>query len=326
MTIYALRVEDNTQRMIYESLQNGEGRFGWSYVETADLHDLKNRLKQDGWDSLTVEEQDCYQNFLLEFQDGDYVVYINVPEWGKCTLAKVTGKYCWRFKDEDFNHRFPVSSNSVKSFDRNDASHVAPALSARLKLQGRWWTIYTEAEFNRLLGSLNDGIIPEPSTPETNLRYLSESLRPHLLNITGEIHHTHPNTDLEFLFMKVFEKVPGVKKVTRNGGPADHGADLLVDFEFDSIPGLVIQETLVVQVKSYEGEHGNPSAVDDIKRAFDEYKQASRGLIISTGTSPGENLRRELEKLQKDSEKPVSLLIGADVAAFFLKFGSDLLN
>ena len=69
------------------ALKQGEGRFGWSYVDTADLHQLKERIERDGWESLSQEEKNCYQSFLLDIQADDYVVYINVPEWGQCTLG-----------------------------------------------------------------------------------------------------------------------------------------------------------------------------------------------------------------------------------------------
>ena len=49
MAVYALKVEAGWPWLIHYSLTQGEGRFGWSYVETADLHDLRNRITTDGW-------------------------------------------------------------------------------------------------------------------------------------------------------------------------------------------------------------------------------------------------------------------------------------
>ena len=50
------------------------------------------------------------------------------------------------------------------------------------------------------------------------------------------------------------------------------------------------------------------------------------GLIVSTAESAGMELRNRLDQLQEESGKPVSLLIGADLAAFLLRFGGDLLR
>ena len=331
MTIYAMRSSDEEEYVdkAFDSLKGGEGRFGWSYEETADLRKLRERIKRSGWDSLNEDEKDCYQDFLLRLQGGDYVVYINVPQWGLCTLAKVTGEYEWRYEDADFNHRFPVDPESVRTFDRN-GDIVPSALCARLKLQRRWWTIYVEPEFHRLLESLHKGIKSAPRSSETNLRELLQGIQPLFSTITKEIQRTHPGKSLEPFVKKVFERLPGVKSVEPQKGRADHGADLLVEFEFGSIPGLVQTQTLAIQVKSFTDEHAETGAVDDIRRAFQHYESVKRpvdmGLIVSTAESAGKGLKDELDKLRKESGKPVSLLIGADLAAFFLRYGGDLLR
>ena len=36
-SIYALKVVEEWGDVVYKSLKSGEGRFGWSYVETVDL-------------------------------------------------------------------------------------------------------------------------------------------------------------------------------------------------------------------------------------------------------------------------------------------------
>ena len=68
---------------------------------------------------------------------------------------------------------------------------------------------------------------------------------------------------------------------------------------------------LICQEELYDDEQG---------------QRTDMGLIISTAESSGEALERELEKLQAESKKPVALLIGADLAAFFLKYGGGLLS
>ena len=323
-TIYALKGSSEWFDIL-PSLKNGEGRFGWSYLDSADLRKLKQRVDENGWESLSDEEKDCYQIFILDFKAGDYVVYINVPEWGKCTVVRVAGQYQWKFKDDDFNHRFPVDPRTVYVFDRNDAS-VHPALRSRLKLQGRWWRIYLKDEFAELLQVLKKGVTPSKRTPGANLRFLSNAIQPFLLNITQSIHHTHPNYDLECLLTEVFKKIPGVIDVKWQGGAGDHGADILVTFHGGlPIPGLEKQSALVVQVKSYKGVHWDTRAVEDIKRALEHYPEASMGLIISTADSITTTVEKELDKLKEESGKSVSILVGPDVAAFLLRYGAKLL-
>ena len=126
--------------------------------------------------------------------------------------------------------------------------------------------------------------------------------------------------------MEVFKKIPSVVDVKWQGGARDHGADILVTFDSGlPIPGLENQSVLVVQVKSYEGDHWDTRAVEDIKRAFDHYPEASMGLIISTANTITTPVEQELDKLREESGKPVSLLVGSDVAAFLLRYGAKLL-
>jgi len=151
--IYALRVDSEWCDKIFSALQNGEGRFGWSYVKTADLYQLRTKIESEGLDSLSEDEKNCYQSFLLDIEEGDYVVYINMPEWGKCSVARVTGSYFWRYDEGDFNHRFPVEPKSVFVFDRN-APEVHPELSARLKLRWRFWRVDVKDKFDALVQNL----------------------------------------------------------------------------------------------------------------------------------------------------------------------------
>ena len=325
-TIYALKGDETGAARVYESLMRGEARFGWSYVDTADLRELRKCIQNAGWDSLSEEEQDCYQEFLLDVAVNDYVVYVNVPDWGQCTVAQVTAPYFWRWTDDDFNHRLGVDPTSVQTFDRND-SIVHPALSARLKLQGRWWRIYTTDEFQELLSCLQDGPRPGTSSAPPNLGFLSRDIRSPLLRITELIQHTHPNYSLEGLIAEVLRAMPAVKDVRPQGGAGDHGADILVVLEQGHpLTGDVKQTTCVVQVKSFQGEHWDTRAVDDIRRAFEAYPHAEAGLIVSTATKSGSTLEAALDKLRTETGKHVSLLIGEDVALFLLRYGSHLIS
>ena len=314
MKIFALKAPDAEDvKKIYRSLQGGEGRFGWSYAESADLRQLDERIRQNGWNSLSDEERDCYQHFLLSICPNDYVVYINVPSDGTCTAAKVTGCYEWRYEDDDFNHRFAIDASSVRVFDRNGA-HVHPHLSRRLKLRGRWWRVYAEREFRSLLDKLEEGAVEHGTrTPEDYLAYLREGVKERLTPVAAEIQHTYPGKDLEELIAATFKRVPGVRQVEHMKGPADRGADLEVEIE--TIPPLV--QKLVVQVKSYEGEIGDTRAVEDIANTIDD---ADMGLIVSTATSVSAGFRDAMDKLKEERGKPVELLYESELAHFVLKY------
>ncbi|MFQ5729883.1 MAG: restriction endonuclease [Waddliaceae bacterium] len=327
-SIYALKGEDEHIDKVVESLNQGVGRFGWSYIETADLRKLKEKVEKEGADSLTDEEKDCFyrQLFLLDIKEGDYVVYINIPEWSKCTAAKVNKGYYWDWKDEDFNHRFGIQKESIVVFDRND-SLVHPNLRRRLKLPGRKWQIYNMNEnFEALLEGVKLGKGGGEKSFATDIQFLKDDLEPYLKELTGFIHRANPNYGLEVFLEQIFIKVPNVVNVIRQGGAGDYGADLIVSYEEGiSLPGLAPQKRCVVQVKSFEGQHWETKAVDDIRRAFIKYPDTSMGMIVSTADEGTDVLERALDKLEEDTEKPVILMIGADVARFILKYGSEYL-
>ena len=96
-----LKGDPDTAKDVYASLKEGVGRFGWSYMTNdagqplgdADLRRLKAKIEATGWASLTTDEQTRYQGFLLELKEGDWVIYVNVPSYGRCTVARVTGRY-----------------------------------------------------------------------------------------------------------------------------------------------------------------------------------------------------------------------------------------
>ncbi|MDE2733513.1 MAG: restriction endonuclease [Gemmatimonadota bacterium] len=124
---------------------------------------------------------------------------------------------------------------------------------------------------------------------------------------------------------EVFRKVPSVKEVREQGGSGERGADLIVTYESGlPIPELQGQHTCVVQVKSYRDEHWDTHAVEQIREALRHW-DADAGLIVSTASSRTTALDDALDQLREETEKPVGLLIGEDLAAFVLRFGGDLL-
>jgi len=326
-TIYALKVEGMEQE-VFRSLQQGEGRFGWSYIENADLHCLRDKWQKSGWSSLSADEQACYQGFLLDIKPNDYVVFVNVPKWGQCSLARVAGPYFWKKDDTDFNHRFHVAPKSVRVFDRNDAI-VPRRLSAKLKLQGRWWRLYDRDLFRQLLDDIDAGKAGRPSTLEIRLGQLRQDLDPVLDDITELVQKHNPNFDLEELVARVFQSVPDVCDVQRKRGRGDHGADIIVTFESGlPVAGLGDQQTCIVQVKSFEGEHWSKDAIEQIEQAFEYYRALSpaMGLIISTANKVTPEFERELEAASVRLKKPIGLMMGGDVAVFVLKHGAAILG
>ncbi|MFW5871832.1 MAG: hypothetical protein ACOCUT_01875 [bacterium] len=135
MTVWAFNVPNKKNYdFVCESLKNGISRFGWSYLDSADLQKLVDKEDEDCSD----DEFEIWDktNFLLNVKEGDWIIHINVPKKGFVTAGKVLSEYQFdQSREGDFRHYFELVRDSIISFDRND-SRIPPDLSRRLKLRG----------------------------------------------------------------------------------------------------------------------------------------------------------------------------------------------
>lgn len=327
MTIWAFnQPAEEYVKFVSASVNAGISRFGWSWFDDADLNLLKNK----NWDDMTDDEKDVWSKsgFLLDIVKYDWIVHINVPEWGKCTAAQVIEPYYFdkNATEEDFRHCISVDQESVIEFDRNDPN-VHPLVSRKLKLRGRFWRIYCEEEFFKSIKNLKDNVVNLQDETKGTF-FLKTELSGPLRDITALIHKNHDGKNLERFMSTVFKKVPFVENVIENGfgWGTDYGADLIVEYRSGlPINGLEKIEKVVIQIKSYEGEHWETNAVEQIKEAIKQY-EADAGMLITTATKT-EQLQEAIDKLSSEIEKPVALLAGEDVAKFVIKYyGDELLS
>ncbi len=321
---------------IFSSLKIGISRFGWSYIETADLE----KLTKADWPKLSEDEKKCLSTgrFLLEIKPGDWIVHVNVPKWGHCTAVQVSGGYSFDQKKNemgkdytetgDYRHQIQIDPNTIISFDRNDPN-VLPYISRRLKLQGPHWKIYDTGSFEGSLDNLKNKRVQKSDSGLHGLYHLKKDLKSSMRKITEMIQKNHPGKSLEDFLCFIFKKVPHVVEVKNNGSGfgTDYGADIIVTYS-TGLPILNIQENqnMVIQVKSFEGSHSDLTAVEQIITAVNKF-DANIGLIITTGDCTTE-LEKAVEKanlelLEKKENKRIFLMTGGEVASFVLKFGAQ---
>jgi hypothetical protein len=298
---------------LYDELKKGRARFGWCWL---DLKSLREKIEHSGWEKLGEKERNLWghASFFLDVSEGDYLIYINMPEYSKCTLVRVVaGGYSysrvWDSNEQkDFRHVLPCQF--VATFDRNDPI-VAPYLSVRLKLQGAHWRIYAEDEFTELLTALTSN--KKGRTAEERLH---SGITDALASAAESIRRNFPRKELERLVEALYRNVPNVKSVRK--GPDWDGADVVIEFE-GGIPGLPRTEVCAVQVKAYEGALGYERAVQDIEKAFVTNPQYTCGLIVSTALEMTSEFEDKLEKLRDKHGKPVGTLLGRDLALNLIK-------
>ena len=190
---------------------------------------------------------------------------------------------------------------------------------------------YSEDSFeitilNKTIENLKNGSVSIQDNSSKGLHYFKNEIAPFYQQITKIIHNTHPEKKLEYFLADIFENISNVTEVKVNGSGwgTDYGADIIVRYNSGlEILDLNKEDTLVVQVKSYEGEHWNTEAVSQIKTAIETFN-ANTGMIITTAKST-ENIEKEIEKVSNELNVPISLIAGENVAKFVLKYGKDLL-
>ncbi len=252
-TIYAVKsiqpledVSGSHIPKIYEELKKGRARFGWS---DADLRQVKNNLDAKGWKELSDGEKDVWSHasFELGVKSRDYLVYINMPEYGKCSVVRIKGDYEFEEISEiGFNHVLPCEF--IATFDRNGAI-VDPYLSKRLKLQGAWYRIYARSEFEELLDNLKKG-----EKGKTAKERLKQKINSRLLEIVEQIYRNFLDKKLEGFLSEVFQSMPNLRV---RKGPDVNGADLEMEFETGlEIIGIQRTEKMHCTSKVLLGNYG----------------------------------------------------------------------
>lgn len=304
-----------TRLEVYQSVKSGKSRFGWSQS------DDRNLKIENNW-----TDDHSAQLFLLQVKKGDWIVHINTPEQGKCTAAQVLSEYDFdegllRSWGRDFRHFFAVDTESVMEFDRKDPN-VLPTVN--LYPRRRYHRVYAIDDFLRSIENIKDRRIQLSGEESREEYHLRDKLNEYLPGISNLIHETHKGKSLEGLFAKVFSRIPGVTEVIENGSRwgTDHGADLIVTTS-SYLGTLEISNTVIVQIKSYEGVIHDLTAVEQIKTGVKKYA-ASAGFIITTAEK-SDDLEQAIQSLSNEINIPIVLLASDDMVRFVIKHAPELL-
>jgi len=294
---------------VYESIQNGKSRFGWSSKDESNLKFGK------------MTQGPSRSKRLLEIKEGDWIVHLNMPHDSNCTAVRVCSDYDFDEGLEfgegriDFRHCFDV--DSMIEFDRNDP-RIVPTVN--LTNQGR---IYTVKDVKGFLQSINN--IRENKKIDDGEYHLKNRFKEEFLpKISATIQKMNRSKKLERFLAKVFKKIPAVAAVKENGfgWKSDYGADLIV-ITRTSLGHLELEHRIIVQVKSYEGTHRDLNAVAQVKSGIEHYGGAA-GMIMTTAEK-SEELENEVQKVSEDMDVPIDLLDAQDLAKFVIKYAPELL-
>lgn len=317
MMIWAFNKVDDAEahEMVYQSVKSGKSRFGWSQK---DEHNLKLKDNWTDWHSK--------QLFLLQIEPGDWIIHINTPQWGRCIAVQVLSNY---YFDEglqcswgiDFRHCFDVDVNTIVEFDRRDPN-ILP--SVNLNPRQRYHRIYAVECFLKSIENLKSNAVSLKDGESKEEYHLKNQTDRYLLEISTLIHKMHRSKNLERFLAKVFEKIPGVSDVNKNGfgWGTDYGADLIITMR-TAIGNLEFQNRVIVQIKSFEGSHHDLEAVEQIKSGIEKY-EGTAGMIITTAKKT-EELENKIQEVSEKIGYPIDLLASDDVAKFVIRHAPELI-
>lgn len=303
------RVPDKEARQkVYQSVKEGKSRFGmWNQAESL-------REKYHG-----------ANGFLLRIHKGDWIVHVNNPSYGKCIAVQSTGEY--EFDDglecdwgEDFNNYIPVDPSTIIEFERNNPN-VIPSVNLAPMRRGQ--RVLQVKDFLTSIENLRANRFNKDNNKLKGLAHLRIKMEELLPEITMKIHQMNRNKDFENFLHKIFDGMPNTLSIQNGyGWRSDNGADLIVEFQ-NPIMGVNLSSKLVVQAKSYEGNHFDLKAVDQIVTGIKEYN-ADGGLLITTAQST-EQLEEYIQTKSDEIDKCIDLISGSDVARFVIRYAPELL-
>lgn len=304
------KIDDQEARqLVYEEIKKGKSRFGmWE-------QEVSLREKYHGRNGI-----------LLRIQPGDWIVHVNSPRYGHCVAVQAKGEYgfdqgldCdW---GTDFCNFIPVDSESIVEFDRSDPN-ILP--SVNLAPMRRAQRILQVEDFLRSLENFRSNKHKGESCDSRGVIHLREKIKEEMLpRITELIHQMNRSKDFERFLHRIFESMPNVESIQNGfGWRTDHGADLIVSFQ-NPLIGVSLTSKLVVQAKSYEGEHYDVNAIDQLVEGIEKYN-ADGGLLITTAQNT-EKLEDYVRQKVEETGKVIDVIAGADVARFVIRYAPDML-
>lgn len=300
--------EQEARHKVYEEIKKGFSRFGtW---------DQEKDLREIGYGKHAM---------LLQIKPGDWIVHVNSPEYGKCVAVQALSEYNY---DEgvrcswgnDFNNYFKVDPATILEFDRKDPN-VLP--SVNLAPRRRIQRIHQFDDFLQSLENLKSGKFNGIEKSERGIVHLKDKVSSILPQITHQIHQMNKSKEFERFLQRIFEKMPNTISIQNGfGWRSDHGADLIVEFE-NPIVGINIKSKLIVQAKSYEGQHFDKNAIDQIRQGMEKY-DADAGLLITTAQET-EEIENYITEVSEEMDKTIDLMAGADVARFVLRYAPEMI-
>ena len=298
---------------VFNELESGRARIGWSYDDKLDLRKIKTRPITD----LDKDERAARRclGFLTRVNDGNYLLYPHQPERGQFAVAQVTGKY--DYDDGGLGGDFRSFRPCKLVTSRPIYDEIVPSkLRHRLGRPGRFSEVYDVVPLQNFLQLLSEPVRILDDTNRVSIGRIHEGFRKHLPTL---IQREFSGADLSRrLCRELFERMGYTHEVQE--GPTEAGSDIVVTLGAPLLPDGGVR--IGVQVFSYENEVGENALKDKLNQLLRgwEDNDIKYGVLLTTGI-PDDRARAVLNSHNRGNpSRPVTLVDGESLSNLFLKY------
>lgn len=291
---------------VFEELQVGRARIGWSYRDDLDLRLIQEKIQQGS--SLNGYEQDAKRclGFLARPTLDDYLLYPHQPDRGQFCIVQVKDEYDYSAAEDgldgDFRSFRPCSLMTSGPVDMYD--EIVPSqLRQRLGRPGRFSEVYDTSPLFIFLEALPEAGRIQDASNRAGLQRIHNELREKL---PDALRREFSRADLSRkLCPDLFERM-GYSYVVQEG-PAEAGSDIVVSL---GSPLLLdsVEIRIGVQVFASEGtvekpyfSEGDQNMATSIQLPADA-EQRLDFLAAQTGRTKDVCLREIIERGLEDME------------------------
>lgn len=305
---------------VFEELQAGRARIGWSYRDDLDLRLIQDKIQQRS--PLNKCEQDAKRclGFLTGPALDDYLLYPHQPDRGQFYVVQVKGEYDYSAAEDgldgDFRSFRPCSLMTAEPVDMYD--EIVPSqLRQRLGRPGRFSEVYDTDPLFIFLKALPEAGRIQDDSNQASLQRIHKELREKL---PDALYREFSRADLSRkLCPDLFDRM-GYSYVVQEG-PAEAGSDIIVSL---GSPLLLdsVEIRIGVQVFAYKGiveKSDLQSKLDQLLQGWDA-NSLNYGALLTTGLCSKE-AEEALDRHNKNEpNRHVRLINGRDLANLFLQY------
>ena len=315
--VRAVRADRCPVEGVFDELERGRARIGWSYLDELDLRKIRARPAAD----LDEHESAAWRclGFLISVSDGDYLLYPHQPERNHFAVARVTGEYDYDGGIEgDFRSFRPCKLVTSPPVSMKDEI-VSSELRQRLGLPKRFYEMHNidlSQDFLQRLpkaGQILDG------TNRIPIGRIHENLRERLPAL---IQKEFSRAELSRQFCRELFLRMGYTPddVQVQEGSNEAGSDIVVTLGAPLLPDDGVR--IGVQVFSYKGEvkeNALKGKLNQLLSGWDDNK-LNYGLLLTTGIL-NDPARKVLDFHNRSNPgRSVTLVDGESLSNLFLKY------